>query len=138
MEAQEQSSLGLDANIAAGLSQVFGIITGLIFFFIETKSKFVKTYAMQAVLLWGAFVALEIVATVFSTVLSLTGSYMLIGLVGMVVGLLFTVLGLGSFVLWIILMVFAFQGKEFKLPVIGQIAEDMAVKSLSANTPPMQ
>jgi uncharacterized membrane protein len=36
------------------------------------------------------------------------------------------VIWLGAFVLWIILVMKAFQGQKFKLPVIGDLAEQQA------------
>ena len=35
-------------------------------------------------------------------------------------------IGLASFVLWIVLMVKAYQGQKFKLPLAGDLAEDLA------------
>src|SRR5689334_519368 len=46
-----KSSTGLDENIAALLSYVFGWVSGLIFFLIEKESRLVKFHAMQSILL---------------------------------------------------------------------------------------
>src|SRR5215208_7905053 len=46
-----KSSTGLDENIAALLSYVFGWISGLIFFLIEKESRLVRFHAMQSLLL---------------------------------------------------------------------------------------
>src|SRR5258708_7717467 len=43
------TSLGMDANVAAGLSYIW--IIGLIFFFVEKTNRFVKFHAAQAILL---------------------------------------------------------------------------------------
>ena len=42
------------------------------------------------------------------------------------IGGLFWLIGLAAFVLWIVLLINAFQGKYFKLPVIGDFAEKYA------------
>ena len=47
---QAKSSTGLDENIAALLSYVFGWISGLIFFLIEKDSRLVRFHAMQSLL----------------------------------------------------------------------------------------
>ena len=45
-------------------------------------------------------------------------------LVGWITGLIVDILlGLGMFVLWIVLMYKAYQGEKFKLPIIGDFAE---------------
>jgi uncharacterized membrane protein len=43
--------------------------------------------------------------------------------------LLWPVLELVLFVVWVILLIKAFQGQEFKLPLIGEWAEDQAIKT---------
>jgi uncharacterized membrane protein len=42
---------------------------------------------------------------------------------------LWPVLELALFVLWVVLLVKAFQGQKFKIPLIGEWAEDQAVKA---------
>jgi len=55
------------------------------------------------------------------------GQIPLLGLLAVLFGLLLSVvLGLGGLVLWIALMVMAYQGKSPKLPVIGVMAERYA------------
>jgi uncharacterized membrane protein len=48
------------------------------------------------------------------------------------IGILFTMLtalvGLFAFVMWIILMVKAYQGERFKLPIAGDLAEKYSAK----------
>jgi uncharacterized membrane protein len=41
-------------------------------------------------------------------------------------GILFTLVGLGFFILWIFLIVKAYQGQKLVLPIIGQLAEKQA------------
>jgi uncharacterized membrane protein len=43
-----------------------------------------------------------------------------IPIIGWVIGML---LSLTALILWIILMIKAFQGEKFKLPIVGDIAE---------------
>jgi uncharacterized membrane protein len=50
-------------------------------------------------------------------------------LVGWMLGMLLWMgLGLGGLALWVVLIVKAVQGKEFRLPVIGKLAEDIAFR----------
>jgi uncharacterized membrane protein len=51
----------------------------------------------------------------------------ILAILGVVLGCLeFFILPIAAVALWIILMVFAFQGKYFKLPIIGDYAEKFA------------
>jgi len=106
-----KSSTGLDENIAGLLCYLFGWITGLVFLLIEKDSKFVKFHAIQSIVVFGA---LSVVAIVVSW----------IPLLGSVLGGLLGILGL---VLWIILMIKAYQGARFKLPIAGDIAEKQSL-----------
>ncbi len=108
---QGKSSLGMDANLAAVLSYLLGIISGLIFYILEKENKYVKFHAMQSILV-SAFLF------ILSTILVIT-----------VVGVfLVPIVQLVGFILWILLMVKAYQGEYFKLPFLGDIAEKNANK----------
>jgi uncharacterized membrane protein len=102
-----KTSTGMQPNIAALLSYVLGFITGIIFFLIEKDNKFVRFHAMQAMITFGALFVLQI----------FLGFIPVIGLI------LLPLVGIASLVLWIVLMVKAYQGEKFKLPIVGDIAE---------------
>ena len=106
----DQSSTGLKPNLAALLSYLFGWITGVIFYLIETKSQFVRFHAAQSIIVFGA---ISIVAIVL----------FFIPFLGVLLGIL-------SFVLWIILMLKAYQGDTYKLPFAGDLAEKWATKKV--------
>jgi uncharacterized membrane protein len=102
-----KTSTDLDENVAGLLCYVLGWVTGLIFFLIEKKNKFVRFHAMQSIIVFGVlFVAGFIIG--------------FIPFIGLVIGWLISVLAL---VLWILLMVKAYQGVKFKLPWAGNLAE---------------
>ncbi|MGA2159554.1 MAG: DUF4870 domain-containing protein [Dehalococcoidia bacterium] len=98
-----KSSMGMEENVAALLSYVLGWVTGLIFFLIEKESKFVKFHAMQSIITFGALTILSILFFWLPVLIWLLN----------VIGL----------VLWIVLMIKAYQGVKFKLPFIGDLAE---------------
>jgi uncharacterized membrane protein len=110
MEDLGDSSTGLEPNIAGLLAYVLGWITGLVFILIEKENKFVKFHAIQAIGFSIAFMILAVVVGVIP------------GIGPMLVG----VLNLGGVVVWILCMVKAYQGQEFKLPVVGDIAAKQA------------
>ena len=109
MAVTEKTSTGLPTNTAASLSYSLGWVTGLIFLLVE-KDKFVRFHAMQSIIVFGTL-------TVASIILGW------IPLIGQVLSVLISIL---SLVLWIILMVKAFQGNKYKLPWSGNLAEKYA------------
>jgi uncharacterized membrane protein len=115
-DAPQKTGTGLEPNVAAMLAYLFGWVGGLVFFLIEKDNKFVRFAAMQSIIL---NVALFVV-------------YFIIGILGVVTygigALLSPFVGLGFAVIWIILMVKAYQNQEWELPVIGKIAKDVINK----------
>lgn len=103
------STLSMDPNTAAGLSY-FTWVAGLIFFLIEKQNRFVRFNAMQEILLTVAVVVADFVLA-FIPILGF---------------FLWPLVGLAGFVLWLICVINAFQGKYFKLPIIGDYAERFA------------
>jgi uncharacterized membrane protein len=126
-----KSSTGLDENIAALLSYIFGWLGGLIFFLIEKDSRLVRFHAMQSILLNVLFGVLAVVVWVVWMVFFLVGSAIgdivggLISIVGTLLWLLFF---LGIAIAWIMCLVKAFQGQFWKLPIIGNFAEKFSAK----------
>ena|ERR1044072_4825243 len=126
-----KSSTGLDENIAALLSYVFGWLSGLIFFLMEKDSRLVRFHAMQSILLSVAAIVIFVVFWIIAGVATLALGYIssiLSFLVWIVTVLVGGVLGLAIVVGAIICLVKAFQGQYFKLPVIGNMAEKFSAK----------
>ena len=109
-----KSSTGLPEHIAALLCYLLGWISGLVFYLIEKESDFVKYHATQSIIVFG-------VLTLASIAL---GGVPFLGV------LLAPLLSILALVLWIILMVKAFQHVRFKLPWAGDLAEKYAHKDL--------
>lgn len=120
------TSTGLDQNIAGLLTYLFGIITGIIFVVIEKENRFVRFHAWQSIFVWAAIFITFIVLFIGGFIIGLIPG---IGwILGIFIWLFEIVLGLGTFILWIFLMIQAFQNKEFKLPLIGEYAEKQVNK----------
>jgi uncharacterized membrane protein len=105
----EKTSTGLDANVAAALSYLVGFVTGLIFLLVEKENRFVRFHAMQSTLVFAGIVLVNILLN-------------LVPFLGVLVGI-FVVVPLSA-VLWLLLMFKAYQGEEFKLPLVGPMAAD--------------
>lgn len=103
----------MDTNVASGLSYVLTIITGAIFLVIDRRPE-VRFHAMQSVFFGIAWLVVGILRQVL-TVFPLNIVLWLAWLAGLV--------------LWVVLMVQAFQGNHFKLPYIGDLAEQQAGKT---------
>ena len=101
---------GLKPTHAALFAYSFGLLSGLLFFFTEKENRFVRFHAMQSICTSvGFFIMSLVLATV-----PLLG-YALV-----------FCLQLGALVVWLILMVKAFQGQWFRLPVAGDVAAKQA------------
>lgn len=129
-ESLQKSAIGLDGNLAAALGYPIGIL-GLVNFIIEKQNKFVKFHGIQSVLfsvgLGVAFTVLWIVLVILGFILAAISDSLAV-----LVSLLFGLLGFGVFLLWIGCLLFfafkAYKGEMFKLPVVGNIAENLANK----------
>lgn len=118
--ASETTSLGLPQNVVAVLCYVLGWITGLVFLFAEKENKFVRFHAMQSVFTFGGLTWLFIIAFSVSILLIEVPDIGPIVWLFWVVGWLWFLL---IVILWIVLMVKAYQGERFKLLCIGKYAE---------------
>jgi uncharacterized membrane protein len=110
--SQEASSTGLDPKLAGGFCYVFGFVTGVVFLIIEKENRFVRFHAYQSLAVFGALFLLSLIAG-------------FIPLIGPLISILLAPVCL---ILWILLMVKAYQGELFKLPVAGDWAEEQSGK----------
>jgi uncharacterized membrane protein len=126
---QGKSGIGLDANIAAALGYIVGILA-LILFFVEKENRFVRFHAIQSVIYSVAMVVLMIVLGILSTIVTivLANISSSLAFVGLLFYLLFLLLWLAWFGGLIYAAVKAYQGQMFKLPLVGNMAENIANK----------
>src|ERR1700751_724370 len=101
------SSDGLAENVAGLLCYVLGFVTGVIFLLID-KRPFVKFHAAQSIVVFGGLTVLRI------------GLNLMHGGVGFGLSMPLHLVG---FVLWILLMVKAFQHEMYRLPIAADIAD---------------
>lgn len=106
-DENKNTVLGVTENLEALLCYVLGWITGLVFLFLEQKNAFVRFHAMQSLV---TFLGLFLIAMVIG----------FIPVLGILINLLIWPL---SVVLWIVLMIKAYKGERFKLPVVGDFVE---------------
>ncbi|MFY9804370.1 MAG: DUF4870 domain-containing protein [Candidatus Acidiferrales bacterium] len=108
---------GMAENVAGLLCYVLGWVTGLIFFFID-KRPFVRFHAAQSIVVFGG---LTIIQIALSMVFAAGGVALGFGL--------HSLLSILGFVLWILLMIKAYQGEKYRLPLAADLADQLFGKS---------
>ena len=103
----KKTSLGIDQNLAGLLCYLGAWITGIIFLIMEKENKYVRFHAVQSIVTFGAITVASFIFT-------------FIPFIGWILNWL---LGALAVILWIVLMLKAYQGEQYKLPVAGSIAE---------------
>lgn len=100
----------LEPNVAGLLCYLGVWITGIIFLVLEKKNNWVRFHAAQSLIVFGfLFIAniflgwIPIIGTAFSVIIGITG-----------------------FILWIVLMVKAYNGERYRVVIVGDIAEGIA------------
>jgi uncharacterized membrane protein len=114
MSTKQPSLHNLEPNIAAAFAYLIPLIGGVVFFISEKENKFVRFHAFQSILFW--LVSWGLITISASLTVVLVG-YVLIQIVPAVI-----------FVLWIFLMWKAYNNKMYKLPYLGNIAENQINK----------
>ncbi|MBI3695620.1 MAG: hypothetical protein HY238_12375 [Acidobacteria bacterium] len=106
-------------NVAGALCYVLGLLTGVVFLVLEpyNRNPVVRFHAFQSIFLHVALIAVWILLTVLGAALSIL-SLLLIPV--------WILLGFGSFVLWIMLLIKTFNGSKMVLPIVGPLAEKQA------------
>jgi len=109
---------GLQENVAGLLCYVLGWLTGIVFLLID-KRPFVKFHAAQSIVVFGGLTILRIALLFIHGFMGGFATWGLLGLIGLLLGLV-------TFVLWILLMVKAYQHELYRLPIAADIADGFA------------
>jgi uncharacterized membrane protein len=111
---------GLSENVAGLLCYLLGWITGLIFYLID-KRPFVRFHAAQSIVVFGGLTVIRIVLAMLFVSGGVAGFSMGMGLLWIV--------SLVGVVLWILLMVKAYQGEKYRVPLAADLADQIFGKS---------
>jgi len=114
-----QKPVSLRDNFLGALAYV-SFVPAVVFLLIDRyrRSPFVRFHSIQCLLLWLVCIVLAVVVRVVFLGL------LFIPKVGPLLAVLVVVVvGLAAVFVWIVLLVKAFQGEKFALPVIGDVAE---------------
>lgn len=114
------SASGLTENVAGMLSYIT-IAPAIVFLVIEpyNKSRFVRFHAFQSILYWVSLVAVAFLMGILTSFSSILGLLLIP---------LQAIIWLAFLVVWVLCVVKAFNHEKFKLPVIGDMAEQQASK----------
>ena len=116
---------GLQENVAGLLCYVLGWLTGIIFLLID-KRPFVKFHAAQSIVVFGGLTVIRIALLFLHGIVGY-------GVIGWgFVGMISLLIGLITLVLWILLMVKAYQHELYKVPIAAPIAENIAGQPAAA------
>ena len=110
--SSSKNSTGLSPNVAGLLCYVAGWISGIVFLIIEKESKSVRFHALQSIVTFGVLTVVQIVLSFIPII-----GWILVPLVWILM-----------VVLWIILMIRAYSGVMWKLPWVGNWAEQQVNK----------
>jgi uncharacterized membrane protein len=102
-----RTSTGINPTVAGLLCYLLGFVTGVIFLLIEKENRFVRFHAMQSIFTFGFFFVLN----------------MILHFIPFIGWIFIPILGIVTMIVWILLMVKAYKGEYYKLPVIGDMAE---------------
>lgn len=109
---------GLSENAAGGLAYVT-IIPAIVFLLLEpyNKSSYIRFHSWQCLFLAAAWIAIDIAVAIVASVISILHLF--------AYGL-YPLVALAMLILWLIVLIKAFNGERYKLPIIGDMAERQA------------
>jgi len=112
---------GLAPNVASLLCYICMPITSIIFMLLEKENKDVQFHAWQATTFGVGYIVVIIAIEILSAILGAAVSFL-----GVIIGLLVPIVGLVAFVVWIICLVKAYQGEQWRIPYVGDFAAKKA------------
>jgi len=116
-QAPAPAGSGLSDTAAAGLAYIT-IIPAIIFLIVEpyNRSPNIRFHSWQCIFLSIAWFIADICLVIVGR----------LPFIGWVTWMLFPLVGLGFFILWLVVLFNAFNGKRFSIPFIGDLAAKQA------------
>ena len=120
-----QAGAGLQENVACALCYLVGLVTGIIFLVMApyNQNPRIRFHAFQSIFFNVAWIILHYGLGI---VIGAMGYHLLGALFGLLTSLVWLVIGLGGFLLWLVLMYKAYNNTPLVLPIIGLIAQKQA------------
>ena len=114
--AAPATAAGLTDNVASALCYALGLVTGILFLVLApyNQNKKIRFHAFQSIFMHAAAIAVWIGMLIVSAI---SGGLLLF---------VMPVVWLGFVVLWLVLIIKAYQDQKLVLPIIGPLAEKQA------------
>lgn len=106
--SEKKTVTGLPVNTEHALCYVLGWVSGLVFFLLAKEDKKLKFHALQSVVVFGALHIFSIILGFFMIFTFFRGFG------------LFSIFYTAGFVLWLILIIKAYNGDKFEIPIISE------------------
>ena len=106
--------MGLQPNVGAGLavlSCIIPVVGPLVFLLIEKKNEFIRYWAAQAFIVSAALFVLSFALGIMAGILASISLSLALNLVRL--------FQLAAFVLWVVMLIKAFTGKKWDIPVVS-------------------
>ena len=109
-------SAGLTDNVASALCYALGLVTGILFLVLApyNQNRKIRFHAFQSIFMHAAVIVVWIAMLLVSAI---SGGMLLF---------VMPLIWLGFFVLWLVLIIKAYQDQKLVLPIIGPLAEKQA------------
>jgi uncharacterized membrane protein len=122
-EQNQSTQSGLDENIAGALAYVFGFLSGIVMYLVESENETVRFHAAQSIVVFGAFFIASLVVSVLQAVLVFGDVTAFV--FGTIFGLIGFVLWIAAIILWIYLIIRTYQGSDPRIPIAAGIADGL-------------
>jgi uncharacterized membrane protein len=119
----QSSSTGIDARLAAVLCYSLWWVTGLLFLILERRDGAVRFHAAQSLVLFGgmSFILAGVGALSAVALLVSNQVYQIVLATGNVVWI-------GAAVLWLVLVLKAWRGETWRVPLFATLADGIVAK----------
>jgi uncharacterized membrane protein len=114
IQAAGGSSTGLAPNIAGLLCYVLGWISGIIFLVLEQRNRWVRFHAAQSLVVFG----------------TLTIAGLILGWIPVAGTIFASIIAFAGVILWVILMVKAYNSERFEIPWASDVADSIITASV--------
>jgi uncharacterized membrane protein len=107
-------------NTASALCYVLGLLTGILFLVLEpyNKKKNIRFHAFQSIFLHVGTIVVWIALRIVFGIMANMGLWMILTIT--------PIIWLAFMIFWIMMIVWAYQGKTVVIPIIGPLAQQQA------------
>ena len=120
--AYDPTSTGLNARTEALISYALWWFSGLIFFLIERKNRFVRFHAAQSFVFFGS-VSVILAVLHFISIIPILGFFLSLPL-----AFATTIISILAIIVWLFMMFQAYRGVTIRLPIVSGYADSLVTR----------